>query len=227
MQQRGTPFPPQLSLSFVGPASSNLPGDTKTIELQALFAAVIHSGGSQRAAQIPGFWAVIASRLGLKVGPPDGSQSAPDAVPSPGEVPDRLSAFYRDRLSAFEQFWMSRMPQRQASGQSGAAGLRPHRLPTRPRQILMRKQRKGSSQVSTTMDNHNRCNHRLRSSNSPRRLSNSKEHSSKDTLRAARPSRPGAPGQVPPASLPANFASADASASASRGHGTYHLSAGS
>ena len=122
MQQRGTPFPPQLSLSFVGPASSNLPGDTKTIELQALFAAVMHFGGSQRATQIPGFWAVIASRLGLKVGPPDGTQSAPDAVPSPGEVPERLSGFYRDRLLAFEQFWMSRMPQRQVSGQSDAAG---------------------------------------------------------------------------------------------------------
>ncbi len=121
MLQRGTPFPPQLPLSFVGPASSNLPGETKTIELQALFAAVIHSGGSQRAAQIPGFWAVIASRLGLKVGPPDGTQSAPDAVPSPGEIPDRLSSFYRDRLSAFEQFWISRMPQRQASGPAGAA----------------------------------------------------------------------------------------------------------
>ncbi|CDR99394.1 hypothetical protein [Sporisorium scitamineum] len=122
MQQRGTPFPPQLSLSFVGPASSNLPGDTKTVELQVLFAAVIQSGGSQRATQIPGFWAVIASRLGLKVGPPDGTQSAPDAIPSPGEVPDRLSGFYRDRLLAFEQFWLSRMPQRQASGQSDAAG---------------------------------------------------------------------------------------------------------
>lgn len=208
MLQRGTPFPPQLSLSFVGPASSNLPGDTKTVELQALFAAVIHSGGSQRAAHIPGFWAVIASRLGLKVGPPDGTQSAPDAVPSPGEVPDRLSAFYRDRLSAFEQFWMSRMPQRQPSGQSGAAGS-PAASGSNPSGQDPNMQAAQSHQAAmNTSAPSQQMQQQTQAQQTPPQQQQPPQQLGQQASgsgQAAAGSRPGAPAQGAPANLPANL----------------------
>ncbi|KAJ9479770.1 ARID domain-containing protein [Pseudozyma hubeiensis] len=216
MQQRGTPFPPQLSLSFVGPASSNLPGDTKTIELQALFAAVIHSGGSQRAAQIPGFWAVIASRLGLKVGPPDGTQSAPDAVPSPGEVPDRLSAFYRDRLSAFEQFWMSRMPQRQPSGQSAAAGspaasgpnagaADPNMQAARTQQSTNAQSQQMQQQPGQPPQNSQQQPQTPSQQQQPQQQQQQQQQQGGQHGKPAAANQPGAPGQITPANLPANL----------------------
>lgn len=106
MMQRGMQLPPDWPAGFTGPAATGIPGETRTVPLQKLFAKVVSAGGSERLSSTPGGWAIVASQLELAVGPST-SMGMPHTVPKPSEVPGRLAGYYMQRLAPFEHSWVA------------------------------------------------------------------------------------------------------------------------
>lgn len=102
--QRGMILAPDFASPFVGPATT--PNETRSIDLQRLFTKVLSMGGSDHIFSVQNGWALVAQQLDLAVGPPT-SSTPPSAIPTPGEVPARLAAYYVRRLLPFEKSWIA------------------------------------------------------------------------------------------------------------------------
>lgn len=115
MAHRGTPFPPNMPTVFVGPASGSTAGETKSIDMQTLFATVIQFGGSARISAQQNGWAIVASKLGLAVAPsPPVHQTGQPEKDGNGIslapfVASHLAQFFRDRFTTFEEFWLAKV----------------------------------------------------------------------------------------------------------------------
>jgi hypothetical protein len=124
MAARGTPLPPNMATSFVGP-SGTASTEPKSIEMQTLFATVVQFGGSARVGAQQNGWAIVASKLGLAVAPIPPNHIAgqnevdSNGLPLPAFVAPRLCQFFKDRFTSFEEFWMAKM--KGAGGQAAAA----------------------------------------------------------------------------------------------------------
>lgn len=105
LAQRGVAVPPDFGAPFVAPAAHG-PGETRAVDLQRLFAKVVSLGGSDHVYSTPNGWATVATQLDLAVGAM-GEPSPPGALPTPGEVPGRLAAYYTQRLALFERSWLA------------------------------------------------------------------------------------------------------------------------
>lgn len=135
MAQSGTPLPPGIPLTFVGPGPNGAPTN---VELNTLFALVLGWGGSAKLSAmappqpLPNHqhalsqgltgWMLLASKLGLAVASPDSNgEGRRDQMPTPAQVPERLRNWYRERLAPFEGWWAQRARQGQPNaGQPGA-----------------------------------------------------------------------------------------------------------
>lgn len=102
--QRGMILAPDFASPFIGPATT--PGETRSIDLQRLFTKVLSMGGSDHIFSVQNGWALVAQQLELAVGPPT-NPTPQHAIPTPGEVPARLAAYYVRRLLPFEKSWLA------------------------------------------------------------------------------------------------------------------------
>lgn len=134
MSQRQMPFPPGTPFTFVGPMAGSSSGETRSIELNTLFAAVAGLGGSNRLSSAASAgpattqfassqgltgWMILANRLGMAVANPDpNGEGRRDQTPNPAQTPERLRNFYRERLGLFEEWWTNKSRQQQQQRQS-------------------------------------------------------------------------------------------------------------
>ncbi|KOS13526.1 hypothetical protein Malapachy_0024 [Malassezia pachydermatis] len=125
LTQRGMALPPDWAAPFVGPAAGGgaAAGETRSVDLQTLFAKVLSLGGSDQVFTIPNGWAMVAQQLGLAIGGPSSTPNA--AIPVPSEVPGRLAAYYTQRLALFEKSWLAA----QRRGPGAEAGMPAARVP--------------------------------------------------------------------------------------------------